>query len=163
MFRTILLSLATGVLLIGNSFANSLPEEDGIDNNCWVEAGNKYNIDPLLLYAIAGVESDYQSDAVNAANRNKSRDVGLMQINSHWFPTLASHGIEESDLYDPCLNIHVGAWVLAQKITVFGNTWEAVGAYNAGTRLNEKRQRLRLKYATKVFNRYSNLINNSLR
>ena len=36
-----------------------------------------------------------------------------MQINSSWLPILAKYGIAKSDLLNPCVNTHVGAWVLA--------------------------------------------------
>jgi soluble lytic murein transglycosylase-like protein len=83
-----------------------------------------------LLYAIARTESGLDPQAVGR-NRNGSRDIGLMQINSAWLPTLASHGIEERHLFEPCTNIHVGAWILAGNVQRLGYTWEAVGAYNA--------------------------------
>jgi soluble lytic murein transglycosylase-like protein len=83
-----------------------------------------------LLYAIARTESGLNPQAVGR-NRDGSRDIGLMQINSTWLPTLAAHGIEERHLFEPCTNIHVGAWILAGNIHRLGYTWEAVGAYNA--------------------------------
>lgn len=97
---------------------------------CWQEAAVRYRVSSDLLLAIARTESAMNPRAVGR-NRNGSRDVGLMQINSAWLPTLARHGITESDLFDPCTSIHVGAWILAGNISRLGYTWEAVGAYNA--------------------------------
>jgi soluble lytic murein transglycosylase-like protein len=46
---------------------------------------------------------------------------------------LARAGIGEEHLYDPCVSLWVGAWVLADNIRRHGSTWKAVGAYNAGS------------------------------
>lgn len=97
---------------------------------CWEEAGLRYGVNPNLLVAIARTESGMNSQAFNQ-NRNGSYDLGLMQINSRWFPLLRQYGIDEQQLRQPCVSIHVGAWIMAQNIQRLGNTWEAVGAYNA--------------------------------
>ncbi|WP_326939844.1 lytic transglycosylase domain-containing protein [Actimicrobium sp. GrIS 1.19] len=97
---------------------------------CWEEAGLRYGVNPTLLYAIARTESGLNPNAINR-NRNGSYDLGLMQINSRWFPTLRRYGIDEQQLRQPCVSIHVGAWILAQNMQRLGNSWEAVGAYNA--------------------------------
>lgn len=97
---------------------------------CWDEAAQKYGLDPNLLHAIAKTESNLNPAAVNRQNANGTYDVGLMQINSTWLPTLKRFGITEKDLYEPCVSIDVGAWILAHNIRRFGNTWAAVGAYN---------------------------------
>lgn len=111
---------------------------------CWDQAAVRYGVNPHLLYAIAKTESGMNPSAINR-NENGSVDLGLMQINSIWFPTLRRHGIDEKALLDPCTSIHVGAWILAQNLRRMGNTWEAVGAYNAG------KFDLRMKYALKVY------------
>lgn len=111
---------------------------------CWQEAGSRYRIDPALLYAIARTESAL-NPAASHRNRDGSIDIGLMQINSAWLRDLAKYGISARDLWEPCTNIHVGAWVLAQKIRKLGMTWEAVGAYNATTPYK------RAHYAWKVY------------
>ena len=85
-----------------------------------------------LLHAIARTESGLNPLAIGR-NPNGSRDIGLMQINSAWLPTLATHGISERDLFEPCTNIYVGAWILAGNVYKLGYTWEAVGAYNAAS------------------------------
>jgi soluble lytic murein transglycosylase-like protein len=111
---------------------------------CWEEAAERYGMNPHLLYAIAKTESNLNPSAINR-NKNGSYDIGLMQINSRWLPTLRKYGIEESQLWDACVNIQVGAWVLAQNMQRMGNSWEAVGAYNART------PELRVRYAQKVY------------
>jgi len=97
---------------------------------CWEQAAQKYGLNVHLLHAIAKTESNFNPAAVNRANFNGSYDVGLMQINSSWLPRLRQYGITEKSLYEPCVSIDVGAWILAHNIRQFGNTWAAVGAYN---------------------------------
>lgn len=110
---------------------------------CWVAAAERYQVSPALLYAIARVESNLNPRAVGR-NSNGTRDIGLMQINSAWLPRLAGYGIEEAHLFDPCMSIHIGAWILAQNVGRLGYTWEAVGAYNASS------PALRQAYADKI-------------
>ena len=98
--------------------------------HCFEQAGARYGIAPVLLEAISTVESGGNPQARNL-NRDGSEDLGHMQINSRWLGILASYGIDRQKLLDPCLNTHVGAWILAQNIRRHGYGWEAVGAYNA--------------------------------
>ncbi|HEY8027008.1 MAG TPA: lytic transglycosylase domain-containing protein [Burkholderiaceae bacterium] len=111
---------------------------------CWEESASKYGINPYLLYAIAKTESGLNARAINH-NRNGTYDIGLMQINSRWLPILHKYGLQEDELFNPCTSIQVGAWILAQNIARLGNTWDAVGAYNASA------PDLRLRYALKVY------------
>lgn len=127
------------------------------EQNCWNAAGERYQINPYLLYAIAEKESSFDPLAVNARDA-KDEDVGLMQINSFWYPHLQQYGISREDLFHTCTSIHVGAWVLAQSIMVFGNTWEAVGAYNVGTSKKDWAYKAREKYAADVRRRYFNIL-----
>ncbi len=110
---------------------------------CWDDAAQRYQVSSALLYAIARTESGLNPLAIGR-NGNGSRDIGLMQINSAWLPTLASHGIGERELFEPCTNIHVGAWILAGNVSRLGYIWDAVGAYNA------TRPALRRAYIEKV-------------
>lgn len=104
------------------------------------------------------VESGGRSSAVNV-NRHlagsASIDVGLMQINSAWLPKLARHGVTAADLRDPCTSIEVGAWILSGLVQRLGDTWEAVGAYNAGcTELKGSAcTKARSSYAWRVYRR----------
>lgn len=99
---------------------------------CFEEAAERYRVPVALLKAISTVESNGNPNARNV-NRNGSTDIGHMQINSSWLPTLAKYGIDEKTLAEPCINTNIGAWVLAHNISRYGLTWEAVGAYNAVT------------------------------
>ena len=110
---------------------------------CWDDAAQRYQVSSALLYAIARTESGLNPLAIGR-NGNGSRDIGLMQINSAWLPALASHGIGERELFEPCTNIHVGAWILAGNVSRLGYTWDAVGAYNT------TRPALRRAYIEKV-------------
>jgi soluble lytic murein transglycosylase-like protein len=98
--------------------------------DCFEQAGARYGVAPSLLEAISKVESDRNPLARNL-NRDGSEDLGHMQINSRWLGILFTYGIDRQKLLDPCLNTHIGAWILAQNISRLGYGWEAVGAYNA--------------------------------
>lgn len=137
-------------LLMGSSQAHAY---------CWAEVGSQFDIEPELLQAIAAVESGYRADAMNIANRNGTRDIGLMQINSIHLPRLLKLGITEERLLDePCLSVEVGASILAEFIQRFGYNWTAVGAYNAGSGAGSERESLRMQYAQKIWARYEALV-----
>lgn len=112
---------------------------------CWEDAAARYGVNPFLLYAIAKTESNLNPAAIGPKNKNGTYDIGLMQINSSWLPTLRQYGIGEAELMDACTNIQVGAWILSGKMQRLGNSWTAVGAYNAGD------AKLRIAYAQKVY------------
>jgi Transglycosylase SLT domain len=124
---------------------------------CFNEAAARYGVSPQLLCAVARCESDMRPDAVNRSHvaRTGTVDVGLMQINSGHLPWLKQYGITEQHLLDACTNVQVGAYILAEKMQRYGNTWEAVGAYNAAcTQLKgDKCTEARTKYAWCVHRR----------
>lgn len=126
-----------------------------VAQDCWTRAGERHDIDPLLLAAIAQVESSMDPRAFNR-NRNGTFDIGLMQINSTHLPRLMKVGVTRQRLVDePCTAIDTGASILAGFIERHGYTWNAVGAYNAGS--SPKRAILRKTYATKVWTAYQAL------
>ena len=94
---------------------------------CFNEAGQRYGINPHLLKAIAQTESSMKPDI-----ESKTSDIGLMGINRSWLPKLQKEfGITERDVWEPCINVHIGAWILAHSFKQHGRNWNAVGAYNA--------------------------------
>ena len=95
---------------------------------CWEEAASRHDLEPELLQAIASVESGYRAQAMNYTNRNGTRDIGLMQINSIHLPRLLKQGItEERLLSEPCLSVEVGASILAEctqiLLAITGRRW----------------------------------------
>jgi len=115
---------------------------------CFDEAGAMYAIHPDILRAIAKVESNYQTRAINW-NRNGTYDFGVMQINSSWAYTI---GLEQwKTLGDSCSNIKTGAMILAGCMKKYGYTWDAIGCYNSQT--PDKRD----KYAQLVYRQLKNI------
>lgn len=115
---------------------------------CWKEAGERYQISAVVLQSIGQHESGLKATAVNR-NENGTVDVGVMQINSMHFAELRSYGIAPNALWDPCMNVMVGAFLLAKSIRKYGNTWEAVGAYHSRT------PGLKERYALQVYGVFS--------
>lgn len=130
-----------------------------IHTSCFIETGNYFRIDPILLRSIAEVESNFNPIAINNnydANGNiVSKDYGIMQINQSHVPDLIRNGIIKSErdlLSDPCLNIKIGAWILYKHFSRCGINWECLGSYNAG--FSESSTQKRKQYALKVHKIY---------
>ena len=94
---------------------------------CW-DGGGALPRQQRALYAIARTESALDPQAVGR-NRNGTRDIGLMQINSAWLPTLAAHGIGERDLFDPVHQHPRRRLDPRRQRPAPGYTWDAVGAW----------------------------------
>lgn len=105
----------------------------GVSEPCsWKSVAQRYGVSDRVLYAIAKQESALNPAAFNR-NTDGSYDIGLMQINSRWLPRLAKYGITATHLWDSCINLHVGAYILAESVKRHGNTWQAIGSYHSST------------------------------
>lgn len=124
---------------------------------CWVAAGQRHGIDPWLLYAIGYVESRHNPSSISPPNTNGSRDLGLMQINSNWLPTLRQYGIPREVLFNACASTYIGAWIMAKNIRRYGYSWQAIAAYNVGTLDTPRRRQIGYGYARKVYAAYAKL------
>lgn len=120
----------------------SCPAQEIPYYQCFVDASHRYGLPIEVLTAMASVESKFNKNAVNY-NTNKTYDFGIMQINSTWLKKLDSYGISKDDLAEPCQNIMVGTWILAQKVNAAGFGWKAIQYYNGSDP--------KLGYAQKVF------------
>lgn len=136
------------------SFEEEIPFE-----GCFMEAADRYSIEPSLLMALAYTESRFNASAINERSEN-DWDIGVMQIWSNWLPKLEKFNIKKSHLLDPCININIGAWILAENFASHGMNLTSLGAYNAG--FSEKNEAIRTAYVEKVIPKlyhYRNIIN----
>lgn len=116
--------------------------------DCFDDAALYHHVNPVILRAIAVVESQYNPAAVNR-NTNGSVDLGEMQVNSIHLPELARYGMTRDDLLDGCKSIYTGAWILRQRMDKYGNTWDAIGAYNSATPHFRDRYAARIQQAVR--------------
>lgn len=141
--RRLATCLMLGTLAAGLSLARYARAD------CFDDAAQYHRVNPLVLRAIALVESRGNAHALNR-NKNGSFDVGEMQINSIHQPELARYGISPPDLYDACKNIYIAAWILRRSMDKYGNTWDAIGAYNSATPRYRNRYAARVQRAVKT-------------
>ena len=126
--------------------ALALPAFAGPVARCFEEASARFgHANPNVLRALAQQESSGKCTRRHPVNRDGSYDIGCMGINSSWLPKLQKQfGITEQDLYDPCTNVNVGAWIHAKNVRQFGDNWRAIGAFNA------RSENKRVAYAWKI-------------
>jgi soluble lytic murein transglycosylase-like protein len=122
---TTLLFAATMALLLTAETArasSSYPYQ-----SCFNIAARMHDVDVDLLLAVAAVES-----AMNADARSNKNAHGIMQI--QWPGTARHLGVTRlSELYNPCLNIELGARYLRELIDGSGGDIQrALAAYNYG-------------------------------
>lgn len=102
---------------------------------CFMRESERNGIDPYVLLAVLKTERGLPGDM--AVNRNGTRDLGVMSVNTVWIPHLAKHyGVPESTLTyrlasDGCANLAAGAWILKRQIDRAGDVWEGVARYHS--------------------------------
>ena len=75
---------------------------------------------------------------IEIAKRHKANfSVGLMQINKAWLKEIYKYGYSLESLFDWCNNVIIGAWILSQCISEFGNSWKAIDCYNKGKKAKD--------------------------
>ncbi len=104
---------------------------------CMMMAAQTYTVPPAVLVGIMKVEGGKVGQAV--ANKNGTHDLGIMQINTIWVPELADKWkvskphAQKMIRDDPCINIHVAAWILRQRIDYTGNLTKGIAGYHSFT------------------------------
>jgi len=98
---------------------------------CFLAAGKTYQIDPLLLIAIAEVESSMNPKTIGLNKKNgvvKTEDIGLMQINSSWLPQLShSFGITRKHCSTTpakiCMSVPIFSLKTSPVMALTGRLW----------------------------------------
>lgn len=94
----------------------------------------KNGVPPKIVRSIIQQESEWDVDNISH-NRNGTRDMGLMQINSGYMNYYKRKFWTEKEIFDPLKNIMptLGIRYLAYLIRYYkGNTDLAIQAYNCG-------------------------------
>lgn len=95
------------------------------------EEAARYELDPMLVYAVIRAESGFDEQAESAVGAR-----GLMQLMPSTFDWLQEKDREDllshDSLFDPQVNIHYGCALLRLLIDLYGSEETAICAYNAG-------------------------------
>lgn len=139
---------AIGALLLGLLFCASVRADPSWpDAACVREAARHAGVPSMILLAIMRVEGGVPGQVVRDADG--SYDMGPMQINSLWLPMLREIGITRRQVTDDgCLNVEVGASILARYIDeAGGDLGTAVGWYHSHTPELARAYRERIRQA----------------
>ena len=105
---------------------------------CILMAANTYQIPAGVMTGIVQLEGGRVGQEAGP-NIDGSYDLGPMQINTHWLPMLAQVWHVDAKMArvwvrdNGCVNVHVGAWVLRQKMSDAGSLWGGIAAYHSAT------------------------------
>lgn len=105
---------------------------------CIFLASQQYQVPPPVLIGIMEVEGGRVGQEVGP-NANGTYDLGPMQINTLWIPTLANKWNVSNKVArkwvrdDACVNIGVAAWILRQKINETGSLSKGIAYYHSAT------------------------------
>lgn len=98
--------------------------------DCIPYISEQYQVPQSIIKSVIKNESSWKN--VISVNKDGSKDIGVMQINTWWLPILKKHNIFKADLMNVCTNIAVGSWILRYEYLHFKNWQNALASYNAG-------------------------------
>lgn len=126
-------AVSAGSVLAGQPAASQpATTSKGHIEDCLLRAAQHHRVNSDVLRAILRVESNLDPRAVGR-NADGSVDLGIGQINSRHFSTLARHGIQPGHLLDGCVGAYVAAWHLSTLIAAHGNSWTTIALYHSAT------------------------------
>ena len=94
------------------------------------DAGQQFNLDPLLLVAMMAVESSFNPIAESTVGAQ-----GLMQVIPRFHMDKIGQSANENALFDPAFNVRIGAQVLREGLQRYGDLQTALQYY--GGALND--------------------------
>src|ERR1700742_38455 len=105
---------------------------------CILAAANVYQVPPAVMIGIMHVEGGHIGQQAGP-NFNGTYDLGPMQVNTRWVRQLAAlwhvneHTAHTWVRDNGCVNVHVAAWILKQKITESGSLFGGIATYHSST------------------------------
>jgi len=105
---------------------------------CVLLAANTYQVPAAVMIGIMHVEGGRVGQEVGP-NTNGTYDLGPMQVNTRWLPLLQRRWRVDANTAkawvrdDGCVNVHVAAWILRQKLDEAGSIWGGIAAYHSAT------------------------------
>lgn len=112
---------------------------------CINKAAVEYYVPAKLIISVLKTENG--RIGTESKNKNGTVDLGPMQINSSWLPTLYRYGFTKNDVqYDPCKNVEIGTWILSNSIASEASLNKGIGDYNSHS------DYYNIKYRTMVLN-----------
>jgi soluble lytic murein transglycosylase-like protein len=131
--------------MIVDNYINNIPI------SCINHAAVEFHVPAALIVSVLSIEGG--ANGTISRNKNRTYDMGMMQINSTWLPTLKKYGYSENDIiYDACKNVYIGTWILASKISKNNELWRGVGDYHS------HQSSLNYSYSTKVKNTFYKIL-----
>jgi soluble lytic murein transglycosylase-like protein len=116
--------------------------------HCINDAAYEYKIPAKLIIAVLNTERG--KIGLESRNKNGLYDLGPMQINTSWWPKLYAYKITKQEaLFNPCVNVKVGAWILAKSIASGNDLLCGIGNYNSHSRIYNRNytKQIRIKYS----------------
>ena len=105
---------------------------------CMALVAQVYSLPPRVLPSIQKVEGG--GPGIERRNANGSSDLGVMQVNTIWLPTLARYTrlepaeVRDRLLHRPCFNIAAAGLILRTYLTeTRGDLMRAIGNYHSHT------------------------------
>ena len=119
---------------------------------CLALAATLNSLAPAVITAIHAVERGGVGTV--AHNRNGTEDLGPMQVNTLWIPTIAAATGESRTavrvrlINDPCFNATIAGAILARFLDeTHGDLWRAIGFYHTRLPLQAARYQLAVAVA----------------